>query len=115
MYVMLEPFDRRRGSELYADAIGKSIQDRCHLEVRGAIVSAFGAPPVDGLGTTGGFNLIIEDRGNSGLEDLEHVTDRIVAQGKKDDQLRDLFNTSGSNTPWLYLQRLLSPGRQGVF
>ena len=35
---------------------------------RGAIVSAFGAPPIDGLGTTGGFKLIVEDRGNLGLD-----------------------------------------------
>ncbi len=36
---------------------------------RGAIVTAFGPPPIDGLGTTGGFKLIVEDRGNLGLDE----------------------------------------------
>ena len=86
-----------------ADAIAKSLQERCHEEVRGAIVAAFGAPPIDGLGTTGGFKLIVEDRGNLGLDQLQRFSEKIVARGGKTDGLTDLFNSSGANTPWLYL------------
>ena len=71
--------------------------------MRGAIVSAFGAPPIDGLGTTGGFKLIIEDRGNLGLGDLQRISDQIVARGNKTSGLQGLFNSSRANTPWLYL------------
>ena len=71
--------------------------------MRGAIVSAFGAPPIDGLGTTGGFKLIIEDRGNLGLDDLQRVSDQIVARGNETPGLQGLFNSSRANTPWLYL------------
>ena len=67
MYVMLKPFDERRGAELAADAIAADLQQRCRREVSEAIVTAFGAPPIDGLGNTGGFKMIIEDRGNLGL------------------------------------------------
>ncbi len=71
LYVMLKPFAERTGATLSADAIAAVLRDRCQQEVRGAIVSTFGAPPIDGLGTTGGFKLIIEDRGNLGLGDLQ--------------------------------------------
>ena len=71
--------------------------------MRGAIVSAFGAPPIDGLGTTGGFKLIIEDRGNLGLDDLQRVSDQIVERGNRTPGLQGLFNSSRANTPWLYL------------
>ena len=71
--------------------------------MRGAIVSAFGAPPIDGLGTTGGFKLIIEDRGNLGLDDLQRVSDQIVERGNETPGLQGLFNSSRANTPWLYL------------
>jgi multidrug efflux pump len=67
MYIMLKEFSERRGPGLTADAIAEELQTRCKA-VRGAIVSIFGAPPIDGLGTTGGFKLIIEDRGNLGLD-----------------------------------------------
>ena len=52
--------------------------------MRGAIVSAFGAPPIDGLGTTGGFKLIVEDRGNLGLDELQRVSDQIVGRRQQD-------------------------------
>jgi multidrug efflux pump subunit AcrB len=104
MYVMLKPFDERRTPELTADAISADLQRRCHQEASEAIVAAFGAPPIDGLGTTGGFKMIIEDRGNTGLAQLQQVSDQIVARGNRTPGLKGLFNSSGANTPWLYLE-----------
>ena len=83
MYVMLDGLfraprcraDRRRH-------LGGAL-DRCRREVKGAIVTAFGAPPIDGLGTTGGFKLIVEDRGNLGIGALQRVADQIVARGNR--------------------------------
>ena len=77
--------------------------------MRGAIVSAFGAPPIDGLGTTGGFKLIIEDRGNLGLDYLQRVSDQIVERGNETPGLQGLFNSSRANTPWLYLRISTGP------
>ncbi len=103
MYIMLKEFSHRRGPKLTADAIAAELKARCQREVRGAIVSAFGAPPIDGLGTTGGFKLIIEDRGNLGLDYLQRVSDQIVERGNETPGLQGLFNSSRANTPWLYL------------
>jgi multidrug efflux pump subunit AcrB len=103
MYIMLKPFEERHAEAMSADEIGKRIQESCHEEVRGGVVSVFGAPPIDGLGTTGGFTLIVEDRGNAGLDQLQRFSDKIVERGKKSEGLQGLFNSSGANTPWLYL------------
>jgi multidrug efflux pump subunit AcrB len=103
MYILLKEFSQRRGPGLSGDAIAAVLRERCQQEVRGAIVSTFGAPPIDGLGTTGGFKLIIEDRGNLGLGDLQRVSDQVVARGNKTPGLEGLFNSSRASTPWLYL------------
>jgi multidrug efflux pump subunit AcrB len=103
MYILLKEFGQRHRKSLGIDAIAQRIRDRCRQEVRGAVVTVFGAPPIDGLGTTGGFKLIIEDRGNLGVDELQHVGDQIVEQGNKATTLQGLFNGSGANTPWLYL------------
>jgi hydrophobe/amphiphile efflux-1 (HAE1) family protein len=103
LYVMLKPFAERTGATLSADTIGAVLRQRCQQEVRGAIVSTFGAPPIDGLGTTGGFKLIIEDRGNLGSGDLQRVSDQIVTRGNQTPGLTGLFNSSRASTPWLYL------------
>jgi hydrophobe/amphiphile efflux-1 (HAE1) family protein len=103
LYVMLKPFAERRGPGLTADAIAAALKEKCRQQVPGAIVSTFGAPPIDGLGTTGGFKLIVEDRGNLGLGDLQRVSDQIVARGNQTPGLEGLFNSSRASTPWLYL------------
>src|SRR5262249_11092735 len=95
VYVLLKPFDEGHGTKMTADAIAATLRERCRNEVGEAIVSAFGAPPIDGLGTTGGFKLIIEDRANLGAGELQRVSDAIVARGNKTTGLQGLFNTSG--------------------
>jgi hydrophobe/amphiphile efflux-1 (HAE1) family protein len=103
LYVMLKPFAERTGSGLSVDAIAAALKEKCRQQVPGAIVSTFGAPPIDGLGTTGGFKLIVEDRGNLGLGDLQRVSDQMVTRGNQTQGLEGLFSSSRASTPWLYL------------
>jgi multidrug efflux pump subunit AcrB len=103
MYVMLDEFGDRRGGDRSADAIAVELQNRCKAKIRGALVSVFGGPPIEGLGTTGGFKLIIEDRGNLGLDELQRISDKVVQRGNRTEGLQGLFNSSRANTPWLYL------------
>ena len=68
MFVMLEDFDERRGPDLTADAIAAGAAEALRRRGRARRrVGVFGAPPIDGLGTAGGFKIIVEDRGNLGL------------------------------------------------
>ncbi len=103
LYVLLKPFDQRRGQELSADAITAALQERCR-EVRAANISVFGAPPIDGLGNTGGFKLIVEDRGNLGVEQLRLAGEKIVGLGPETSEVQGLFNSAGTNTPSVYLE-----------
>ena len=103
MYIILTPFERRRGSSLTSEAIAAALRDRCQREVLGATVSVFGPPPIDGLGATGGFKLIVEDRGNLALGTLQQVSDQIVTRGNRTPELQGLFSSSRASTPWLYL------------
>src|ERR1019366_6294054 len=104
MYVLLKPFAERHDATLSADAIAEKIREACPEEARGAIVSTFGGPPVDGLGTTGGVKIIIEDRGNLGLAELQRISDKIVKRGNETEGLVGLSHSSRANTPWLYLE-----------
>ncbi|MCI0463196.1 MAG: efflux RND transporter permease subunit [Gemmataceae bacterium] len=103
MYVMLEDFHDRTGAGLSGDAIAVRLQQRLQDEITDGIINIFGAPPVEGLGTAGGFKIIIEDRGDSGLDELQSTTERIAEFGNATDRLRDLYSSFRANTPWLYL------------
>ncbi len=101
--VILGESSRRRGRNSTADAIAEELRERCRREVGDAIVTVFGAPPIDGLGTTGGFKMIIEDRADLGRDHLQRVTDQIVERGNKTPGLQGLLNSSRGNTPSLHL------------
>jgi multidrug efflux pump subunit AcrB len=103
MYVMLDDFGDRAHHDLSGDAIARRLQERCATEVTEGQVNVFGAPPVEGLGTAGGFKIIVEDRGDNGLLELQHAADRVVEAGNEQPGLRDLFTSFRANTPWLYV------------
>jgi multidrug efflux pump len=103
MYVMLKEFSKRRGPGLSAPELADALRKRCRTEIRNAAIAIFGAPPIDGLGTTGGFKIMIEDRGNLGLAQLQHVTDEIVAAANDTPGLQGITNSLRANAPWLYL------------
>jgi len=104
LHVMLKEFDQRRADALSAEAIAAQLRSRCRAEIRDALISIFGAPPIDGLGTTGGFKIMIEDRGHLGLDQLQAVSDRIADQANQAPGLQGVVNSSRANTPWLYLE-----------
>ncbi|MEN6406439.1 MAG: efflux RND transporter permease subunit [Thermoguttaceae bacterium] len=103
MYVMLKDFRDRTSRGLTADVISRRLQREFQQEIQNGLVNLFGAPPIDGLGTAGGFKLILEDRGDHTLRELQTTAERIVAQGEKDDRLKDLFCSFRADTPWLFL------------
>jgi multidrug efflux pump len=103
LYLMLDDFDHRTGPELSAEAITTALQSRFQAEVPRAIVNIFGAPPVEGLGTAGGFKIIIQNTGDDSLKALQDAADRVVADGDADPHLQGLFTSFRADTPWLEL------------
>ncbi len=103
MYVMLDDFHQRHDAEMSSSAISARLQRALQQEIRDGIVNVMGAPPLDGLGTTGGFKVMIEDRGATGLNALQEVSDRVVATAQRDPAIDDPFTSFRAETPWLYL------------
>ncbi len=103
MYVMLDEFHHRNKPELSGDAIAATLQARFQDQIEDGLINVFGAPPVEGLGTAGGFKIVLEDRGDMGLPELQSITDRVVGLGESDSSLQDLFTSFRANTPWLDL------------
>ena len=103
MYVMLEDFHHRAKGKLTGDAISADLQKTLQSEVSDGLINVFGAPPVEGLGTAGGFKVVIEDRGDEGMDALQTVTESIVAKAEEAPGLQGLFSSTRANTPWLFL------------
>jgi multidrug efflux pump len=104
MYLMLDDFHHRTRAGLSADVIAARLQAACQEEIEDGLINVFGAPPVEGLGTAGGFKIVIEDRGSNDLATLQSVADRIVDHGNQTPGLEGIFTSFRANTPWLDLK-----------
>jgi multidrug efflux pump len=103
LYVMLDDFHHRTRPGLSGNAVASRLQEECQAEIQDGLINVFGAPPIEGLGTAGGFKVVIEDRGDLGPQTLQTIADRVVAIGNNDRALQGLFTSFRANTPWLFL------------
>ncbi len=103
MFAILEPFEKRHGKKLHAEVIAAQLQRRCYREIPEAMIGVFGPPPVDGLGTAGGFKLMVEDRGDLGLDSLQAATDLLVEHANQQPAVEEAFTLFRSNTPQLFV------------
>ena len=103
MFVILEPFEERKSDV----ALGaRNITARLRAEfakIQEAQIVAFGAPPIDGLGNTGGFKLQVQDRQDSGLPNLQGTVERLAASGNAQPGLVGLFTSFSANQPQLFI------------
>ena len=99
MFVLLEPFAARAvDPHRSAPAIQKTLR-RGFAAVRDAETVVFGAPPVEGLGNTGGFKLQVLDRGASDWAALESATADLVAAAAAQPGLTGLFSGFRADEP----------------
>jgi multidrug efflux pump subunit AcrB len=103
MFVMLDDFDKRHDPQLHGDVIARKLEAKLQRDIGEGLIHIFGAPPLEGLGTAGGFKLVVEDRGDNGMDALQSTTDEIVDEGNANKDLQGLYTSFRSKTPWLYL------------
>jgi len=101
VFTSLKPFDERTGKEQSATAIAAEINRRM-AGIEDAFVLVLSPPPVNGLGTTGGFKMMIEDRGNVGYDALYKAVQDVQAKAWADKRLAGVFSGYQINVPQLY-------------
>jgi multidrug efflux pump subunit AcrB len=100
MYVMLDPFEERLGPGLSGDELAAQLEEEFR-SIGEARIHVFGAPPVEGLGTAGGFKMIVEDRTNTEPEELQKVSEKFIDKGNDSGEVTGLYTSFKANTPWL--------------
>jgi multidrug efflux pump len=103
VFVTLKPFDERRSAELSGFAISQRLQRR-YAALQDAFIAIFPPPPVQGLGTIGGFKLQVEDRGDLGYEALDAAMKAVIAKARQAPELAGVFSSYHINVPQLYAE-----------
>lgn len=98
VFVALDAFENRKDAQLSASAIAMQLNQQ-FVSIDEAFVAVFPPPPIQGLGTTGGFKLQIEDRDNKGFEALFNSLQTVIAKAQLDPALTGLYSSFRIQVP----------------
>ena len=104
MFVILEPFEKRKEhAELHATRVERELRRKFDA-FQEASIGVFGAPPVEGLGSTGGIKLQVQDKRGAGLRALEGAVQATADEGERRPGIAALFSTFSVAQPQLYVE-----------
>jgi multidrug efflux pump len=101
VFLGLKPFEERTKASESAEAIAAEMNKRMGA-IEGAFVLVLSPPPVSGLGTTGGFKLMIEDRDNLGYDELYKAVQAVQMKAWQNPKLAGVFSSYQINVPQLF-------------
>ncbi|HVK31785.1 MAG TPA: efflux RND transporter permease subunit, partial [Burkholderiaceae bacterium] len=102
VFATLKPFAERKDPSLSAGAIAMALNQQYGASIEEAFVVMFPPPPVQGLGTTGGFKLQLQDRASLGYDAMDAATKAFMAKASQAPELAGLFSSWQVNVPQLY-------------
>lgn len=103
VFVTMTPWDERQDPELSQAAILGRLQSEL-AQIQEAIAFAFPPPAIPGLGVAGGFQMQLQDRGALGLQELQRMSQEILADGNAQSGLNNLNTTFRADVPQLFAE-----------
>jgi hydrophobe/amphiphile efflux-1 (HAE1) family protein len=121
LFLVLDDYGKRsRDSRQSAPAIQAELNKRLSA-IQDAFIVAVLPPPVMGIGTAGGFRMMVEDRGGRGAAALREAASAVMARANGTPGLSQVFTLFETSTPQVYLDidrtkaQLLGINVQDVF
>jgi multidrug efflux pump len=116
LFFPLKSFDERTTKNLSAGAIAQALNGKFST-IQDAVIFAVPPPPVQGLGTTGGFKLFLQDRAAHGYDELARVTGEVLNKARQQRELNPYatYTTFQNSVPQLFADvDRVKAKRQGV-
>ncbi|MGD9888270.1 MAG: efflux RND transporter permease subunit [Halothiobacillaceae bacterium] len=107
IFIPLKPFSERVPLGLSANAIAMQMRQKLG-SIDEAFVAVFPPPPIQGLGSLGGFKLQVQDKSGVGLNALDEAAKQVMAAGnamsKQTPGVTALFSSFQNNVPQLHTE-----------
>lgn len=101
VFLRLEDWEDRTTPELQQEVlVGKLMQK--FATIKDAFILVITPPAIQGLGTSGGFEMQVEDRGGAGLHELQQAVNGLVMAANQDPELVRVNSTFRAGVPQLY-------------
>ena len=100
-FVTLKPWDERKSRSEQVQAIKQHINEELSSLPEGVAFS-FSPPAIPGIGNSGGFTFVLEDRAGKDPEFLSSNLNTFLTEARKRPELAGLSTTSLASVPQLY-------------
>jgi HAE1 family hydrophobic/amphiphilic exporter-1 len=100
-FVTLKPWDERKSRSEQVQAIKERINEELSSLPEGVAFS-FSPPAIPGIGNSGGFTFVLEDRAGRDPEFLSSNLNSFLTEARKRPELTGLSTTSLASVPQLY-------------
>lgn len=101
IFFTLDSFADRAEAGLQAEAILANLRQRL-FGIDNGFTLVIPPPPVQGIGTGGGFKMVVQDRSGRGYQALEQAAGSIMMQANQTDGLTSVFTLFNTGTPRLF-------------
>ena len=98
IFTPLKPFEERYAQGLSAQVVTAELRKRLGA-IQEAFIITIAPPPVRGIGTAGGFKMMLQDKGGRGPKALEDAAQDMAAAAGKVPGLSGIFTLFNTRTP----------------
>jgi hydrophobe/amphiphile efflux-1 (HAE1) family protein len=98
-FIRLKPWDERTEPGTDATQIARTLTGRLNKEINGANVLVLNPPPIRGMGTTGGFEFILQDGVGADPKQFSQVLQNLLAEARKRPELGLVFANYDDRVP----------------
>jgi hydrophobe/amphiphile efflux-1 (HAE1) family protein len=95
-FITLKNWSQRKAKNLKADAVIQALQQE-YNKIEEGLIHVVNPPAIQGLGTVGGLEFWIENRGDGGLPFLEEIVLGFIEKAKERKEIGALFTTAEFN------------------
>jgi HAE1 family hydrophobic/amphiphilic exporter-1 len=103
VFVALKPWDKRKTKETSIQSIMESVNAKLD-RMPAAHAFAFSPPAISGVGTSGGFSFMLEDRVGKDVPYLAENTNRFLEAARKRPELTRLNSSLNAQVPQVLVQ-----------
>lgn len=101
-FIILKDWDERTQPKLQAPAVLQELMT-AYYQIPYAPIYVFNPPAIQGLGTVGGFEFWVENRGTSDYSQLEEVVHKLIAKAKARPELTSVLSTIDANAELIFI------------
>ncbi len=103
MFIPLKPWDERKKPGESSFDMVKRLFGR-GMALPKSMTLAFNPPPISGMSNTGGFEAYLQNRGEGDVQELAAMTDKLLAEVRKNPAMGRVATTFGANVPQLRVE-----------